>query len=84
LAATGQGSLSPQAEAGVKLARARGLFVVRASRVWQGWVRPGVKDTSYGLVAAQTLNPAKARVLLRLALTKTEDPDALQQYFDHY
>jgi L-asparaginase len=84
LAATGQGSLSPQAEAGVKLARAQGLSVVRASRVWQGWVRPGAKDSAYGLVAAQTLNPAKARILLRLALSKTEDPDALQQYFDRY
>lgn len=84
LAATGQGSLSPQAEGGVKLAREQGLSVVRASRVWQGWVRPGVKDSTYGLVAAQTLNPAKARVLLRLALCKTEDPLALQQYFDGY
>ena len=84
LAATGQGSLSPQGEAGVKLARDQGLSVVRASRVWQGWVRPGVKDSAYGLVAAQTLNPAKARVLLRLALSKTEESGSLQQYFDCY
>lgn len=84
LAATGQGSLSPQGEAGVKLARNQGVSVVRASRAWQGWVRPGAKDTSYGLVAAQTLNPAKARVLLRLALRKTQDPNFLQNYFDQY
>lgn len=84
LAATGQGSLSPQGETGVRLARDQGLSVVRASRVWQGWVRPNVKDSTYGLVAAQTLNPAKARVLLRLALTRTEDPSQLQQYFNRY
>jgi L-asparaginase len=47
-------------------------------------VRPGVKDSAYGLVAAQTLNPAKARVLLRLALSKTEELGSLQQYFDCY
>ena len=84
LAATGQGSLSPQGEAGVKLARAKDVAVVRSSRVWQGWVRPGAKDSAYGLVAAQTLNPAKARILLRLALLKTHDLQKLQHYFDQY
>lgn len=84
LAATGQGSLSPQGMESVKLARGEGLAVVRASRVWQGWIRPGTKDDTHGLIAAQTLNPAKARVLLRLVLTKTKDPQALQAYFDCY
>lgn len=84
LAATGQGSLSPQGEAGVKLVRAKDLAVVRSSRVWQGWVRPGAKDHAYGLVAAQTLGPAKARVLLRLALKKTADSQNLQAYFDSH
>jgi L-asparaginase/Glu-tRNA(Gln) amidotransferase subunit D len=30
------------------------------------------------------LNPAKARVLLKLALTKSQDPTAIQTYFDTY
>jgi len=35
-------------------------------------------------VAALELNPQKARVLLRLALTKTSDPKQVQAYFDRY
>ena len=84
LAATGQGSLSPQGEAGAKLAREKELAVVRSSRVWQGWVRPGAKDSAYGLIAGQTLNPAKARVLLRVALLKASSAQALQHCFDTY
>jgi L-asparaginase len=30
------------------------------------------------------LNPAKARVLLQLALTKTTDAKKVQSYFDRY
>jgi L-asparaginase/Glu-tRNA(Gln) amidotransferase subunit D len=30
------------------------------------------------------LNPAKARVLLQLALLKTSDPKTIQGYFDRY
>lgn len=84
LAATGQGSLSPQGKQGVRLVRDKGLAVVRASRVWQGWIRPSEKDQIHGSVAAQTLNPAKARILLRLALTNTNDPETLQAYFEQY
>lgn len=84
LSATGQGSLSPQGEAGVKLSREKDLAVVRSSRVWQGWVRPGAKDNAFGLVSAQTLNPPKARILLRLALLKTCDPQKLQCFFNEY
>jgi L-asparaginase len=82
LAATGQGSLSPQALDGVIRARAAGVMVVRSSRVWQGAVAPVHKDTSLGLVAGQTLNPPKARILLRLALAKAADLLGLQRIFD--
>ena len=37
-----------------------------------------------GLVASLGLNPQKARVLLRLALTKTTDPTELQRIFNEY
>jgi len=82
LAATGQGSLSPQGTQGVEMARTAGLAVVRASRVWEGAVRNVSKDDKHGLIAAQTLNPQKARILLRLSLLKTQDPKAIQRYFD--
>lgn len=35
-------------------------------------------------VESNSLNPQKARILLQLALTKTTDPDKIQQYFDEY
>jgi L-asparaginase len=35
-------------------------------------------------VASIELNPAKARVLLQLALLKTKDAKAIQKYFDRY
>ena len=84
LAATGQGSLSPQGIQGVKLATDKGIPVVRSSRVWQGWIRPSTKDETHGSIAAQTLNPAKARILLRLALLSTSDASAIQRYFNDY
>ena len=67
--------------------RARGIAVVRASRVGSGHVmRNGAApDDALGFVSAGTLNPYKARVLLMLALAAGEqDPTALQQIFDTY
>ena len=61
---------------------------VRARR--RAW-RPGivgrnveVDDDKLGFVASLDLNPQKARVLLRLALTKTTDVKQIQRYFDEY
>lgn len=84
LAATGNGSLSPSATEGVRMATEHGIAFVRASRVWQGSVRPSVRDPELGLVAAQSLSPQKARVLLRLALLIPKDRQTLQRVFDTY
>ena len=35
-------------------------------------------------MASMELNPAKARVLLQLALLKTTDAKKIQDYFDRY
>jgi L-asparaginase len=43
-----------------------------------------VDDDKLGFVASLDQNPQKARVLLRLALTKTSDPKTIQRYFDEY
>jgi hypothetical protein len=37
-----------------------------------------------GFVASGELNPAKSRVLLQLALTKTKDPKKIQEMFYTY
>ena len=42
-----------------------------------------IKDLDADLVA-DSLNPAKARILLMTALTQTKDPQLIQQYFHTY
>ncbi len=61
---------------------AAGIIVVRSSRTGSGIVtRNGESDDdAEGLVVADSLNPQKARVLLMLALTRTPDVVAIQQY----
>ena len=63
-----------------------GIAVVRASRVVTGSTtkHAEVDDSKYGFIAAQFLNPQKARVLLQLALTVTKDPAQIQAFFDEY
>ncbi len=63
-----------------------GIQIVRASRVPTGatTLDAEVDDAKYHFVAAQALNPQKARVLLMLALTKTKDWQKIQQYFNEY
>lgn len=67
-------------------AREKGIIVVRSSRVPTGptTLDGEVDDAKYQFVASQELNPQKARVLLMLALTKTNDWKQIQQYFLDY
>lgn len=67
-------------------AQKKGIQIVRSSRVPMGatTLDAEVDDTKYNFVAAQTLNPQKARILLMLALTKTKDWKLIQQYFNEY
>jgi L-asparaginase len=41
-------------------------------------------DTHHGYSVAEALNPQKARMLLMLALTKTNDKEDIQQFFHMY
>ena len=43
-----------------------------------------VNDDKMGFVASGEMNPAKSRVLLQLALTKTKDPVQIQKMFYEY
>lgn len=63
-----------------------GIVVVRSSRVPTGPTTKDaeVDDKKMGWVAAGSLNPQKARVLLQLALTKTQDWKEVQKYFDQF
>jgi L-asparaginase len=60
--------------------------VVRSSRTNGGIIRRNIEldDDKLGTVASMELNPAKARVLLQLALLKTKDAKTIQGYYDRY
>lgn len=64
----------------------KGVVVVRATRVPTGAVTRNneIDDDKYQFVAAETLSPQKARILLQLALTKTKDPQKIQGFFERY
>jgi len=86
VAGVGDGNMTTPALQALKRARATGVVVVRASRVGSGIVRRNIEinDDALGFVAAMALNPSKARVLLKLALTKSQDPKGVQDYFNRY
>ena len=85
-AGVGDGSLAATVKTALIAARKQGVMVVRASRVGQGILaRNGeANDDELDFVAADTLNPQKARILLMLALTKTNDSKAVQKMFYTY
>lgn len=85
-AGTGDGSISTQIEPGAIEARKKGVVIVRSSRGGAGRVvRNGEeKDDENDFVVADNLNPQKARILLMLALTKTNDTKKIQEMFYTY
>lgn len=80
-AATGNGTLPATVRSAAARAAAAGVVFVRASRTGGGVVSERPFDTGLGTVAAGSLNPQKARVLLRLALTRTRDSAAVRRLF---
>jgi L-asparaginase len=86
IAGVGDGNMTTPALDAVKRAVAKGVVVVRSSRVGEGIIRRNIEvdDDKVGTVASLELNPAKARVLLKLALTQTSDPKKVQELFDKY
>jgi len=60
--------------------------VVRSSRVATGLVGRNVEldDDKLGFIASDELNPQKARILLSLALLKSNSAAAIQKMFQTY
>ena len=72
IAGVGDGNMTTPALEAVKRAIAKGVVVVRSSRVGEGIIRRNIEvdDDKVGTVASKELNPSKSRVLLKLALTQ--------------
>ncbi|HTK42998.1 MAG TPA: type II asparaginase [Gemmatimonadales bacterium] len=86
IAGVGNGNMTTAAVTALAAQAKKGIVCVRSSRVVTGQVGRNVEvdDDKNGFVASLGHNPQKARVLLRLALTKTKDPKTIQRYFDEY
>ena len=86
VASVGDGSVPKQMYPEYRQARKAGVIVVRSSRVGNGVVaRNGeANDDKEDLIVSDSLNPQKARILLKLALTKTHDSAELQKMFYTY
>ncbi|HJO93800.1 MAG TPA: type II asparaginase [Victivallales bacterium] len=85
-AGVGNGAFTDEILAGFKDASEKGIFVVRSSRAGSGHIiRNGdEKDNEYNFIVSNDLNPQKARVLLVVALTKTDNLQKIQKIFDEY
>jgi len=70
----------PSAAAGGRNAPGGGAFG------GHGLVRSNIElsDDALGFVSAMELNPQKARIPLRMGLTKTKDVGQIQRYFGEY
>jgi L-asparaginase len=86
IAGVGNGNMTAAAVKALADQASKGVLCVRASRVATGRVGRNVEldDDKLGFVASLGLSPQKARVLLRLALTKTTDVKQIQKYIEEY
>jgi L-asparaginase len=94
IASAGAGATSGTQDDGVEYALGKKVFVVTSTRTGSGRIAPGRGAGRRGTaadnnerqfrIAADDLPPVKARILLMLALTKTQDPAEVQRIFTEY
>ena len=78
-AGLGSGGSSPEFMAALKDAQAAGTKVVIATHTGNGRVMRTRRFQEDGYIVADNLAPKKARILLMLALTRTDDPSEIQR-----
>ena len=84
-AGTGNGSIHENEEAGAVDAIKKGVVFMRSARVGSGSTTVSLQRwVDEGMLQSGPLNPQKARILLQLALTQTQDPAEIQKIFEEY
>jgi L-asparaginase len=78
------GLLTPSQREAVERALAQDVVIVFSSRAGSGRVQRRASMRKRGIIAADNLNPQKARVLALLALTQSTDAEDIQRMFDTY
>jgi L-asparaginase len=79
----GAGSLGSFSDS-VKRAQEKGVVVVATARTRGGRVQDTPRRHEAAVVPGDNLPPEKARILLQLALTKTNDIDEIRRIFNEY
>jgi L-asparaginase len=89
IAGLGLGGVTSAMFDAIQEVRLQGIAVFISTRVPTGRIFPlsaskgsALSLRKIGCVLADNISPQKARILLMLALTVTNDAAALQQYFD--
>ncbi|MDJ0666776.1 MAG: type II asparaginase [Desulfobacterales bacterium] len=86
IAGNGNGNMNAEAVERAAQAAKQGVVIVRSSRVSSGKISRNVEidDDRLGFIASDELNPAKARIMLMLALLKERSLREIQQlYYDY-
>ncbi len=83
IAGVGNGNVSAGFLKAMQEASQMGVVIVRSSRVGSGEITSGEIDDK-AFITSDNLNPQKARVLLQLALTKTNNKEKIQEMFEEY
>jgi L-asparaginase len=81
IATAGAGAMSGTQGDGVRYAGSKGVPVVITTRTGSGRIARAGRGT---FIPGQDLAPIKARILLMLALTKTQDTEELRRIFSEY
>ena len=84
LASMGPGAAGQALSEALVEARQKGANVVVTTRAGAGRIIRTSVYRKNGMVAGDNLSPQKARILLQLALTRTQDPEEIQRMFDTY
>ena len=86
IAGDGNGNMNAETVQQASRAAGKGAVIVRSSRVPTGTVSRNVEidDDSLGFIVSDELNPAKARILLMLALLENHNLASLQQLYYAY
>jgi L-asparaginase len=83
-AGTGAGIPTPAEQEAYQRARARNVVVCQSTRVGAGRVPSSSRMRRSSIIAGGNLSPWKAKILLSLALTRSNDPNTIQTLFDHW
>lgn len=81
---TGAGSLAGGQSDAIKKAQEKGIIVVATARTGSGRVQLTPRRIEANIVPGDNLPPEKARILLMLALSKTNDIEEIIRIYDQY